>query len=178
MNPISNDQIRLRALEPDDVELLYRWENDPTTWKVSNIHAPLSKYMLASYIKSSGSDIWESRELRLIIETSEGNPVGSVELFDFDPYHSRAGVGILIFDLEERRKGLASNAISLLCNYAFSELGIYQLYANVSESNQPSLDLFKKLGFVHTGTKTDWLRIPGTGWENELLFQKKLGLMH
>jgi diamine N-acetyltransferase len=174
MNPISNDQIRLRALEPDDVELLYQWENDPDTWKVSNTHAPLSKYMLASYIKSSDRDIWESRELRLIIETSEGNPTGSVELFDFDPYHLRAGVGIMVFEKEERRKGLAFNSLLLLCNYAFTEVGIYQLYANVSESNLPSIELFKKLGFIHTGTKTNWLRLPGAGWENELMFQKVL----
>lgn len=175
MNPIVNDQLRLRALEPDDVELLYRWENDAGTWKVSNTHAPLSKYMLANYIKSSDRDIWESKELRLIIETSEGNPVGSVELFDFDPYHLRAGTGIIICDTDERRKGFASRALEILINYAFNELGIYQLYANVAESNLPSIELFTKLGFVHTGTKTNWLRLPGKGWENELLFQKVLG---
>jgi diamine N-acetyltransferase len=174
MNPISNDQIKLRALEPDDVELLYRWENDPGTWKVSNTHAPLSKYMLASYIKTSDRDIWESKELRLIIENADGHPVGTVELFDFDPYHSRAGIGIMIFETEERRKGLATKALQLIMDYAFNELGIYQLYANVAESNQPSLELFKKLGFELTGTKTNWLKIPGSGWENELLFQKKL----
>jgi diamine N-acetyltransferase len=174
MIPIANSEIRLRALEPDDVELLYKWENDPETWKVSNTHGPVSKFMLASYIKSCDKDFWESKEMRLIIESCDGKPVGSLELFDFDPYHSRAGIGIMIFEIEERRKGLATKALQLIMDYAFNELGIYQLYANVAESNQPSIELFRKLGFVHTGTKTDWLKIPGSGWENELLFQKKL----
>lgn len=175
MISIANSQIKLRALEPDDVELLYRWENDVHTWRVSNTHTPVSKYVLASYIKSADRDFWESKELRLIIETVEGVPVGTVELFDFEPYHSRAGLGILIFENEERRKGLAFNAIQLLSQYACNELGIYQLYANVAESNHASLELFKKLGFELAGIKKNWLRLPGkNGWENEYLFQKIL----
>lgn len=174
MISITNNDIRLRALEPDDVELLYRWENDALAWRVSNTHAPLSKFMLANYIKSSDRDIWESKELRLIIETNSGVPVGTIELFDFDPYHSRAGIGIMIFETEERRKGLAFNSIQILIQYAHNELGINQLYANVAESNQSSIQLFKKLEFETVGLKKQWLKIP-SGWEGEYLFQKKLG---
>lgn len=174
MTSITNNNIRLRALEPDDIELLYRWENDALAWRVSNTHAPLSKFMLANYIKSSDRDIWESKELRLIIETNSGVPVGTIELFDFDPYHSRAGLGIMIFETYERRKGLASEALQLIFDYAFTELGINQLYANVAESNTPSIELFKKLGFETVGLKKQWLKLPA-GWEGEFLFQKKLG---
>lgn len=175
MNPIIDNTLKLRALEPDDVELLYKWENDNAIWKVSNTHAPISKYMLANYIKSSDRDFWESKELRLIIETNEGATVGTVELFDFDPFHLRAGLGIIIFEKDDRRKGLASKALELIMDYSFNELGIYQLYVNVAESNSASIELFTRLGFVQTGNKTNWIRIPGVGWENELLFQKILG---
>jgi len=172
---ITNGDMTLRALEPGDVELLYRWENDASVWRVSNTHSPVSKYLLASYIKSSDRDFWESKELRLIIETANGTPVGTVELFDFDPFHLRAGLGIIIFENEDRRKGVAQQTLQLLMDYSFNELGIYQLYANVAESNTASIELFRKLGFIQTGNKTNWLRIPGAGWENELLFQKVLG---
>jgi len=175
MTTIENNEIRLRALEPDDVELLYKWENDIETWRVSNTHVPISKYMLASYIKSADRDFWESKEMRLIIETNTGVPVGTIELFDFDPYHSRAGLGIMIFEAEVRRSGLAFGAVQLIIQYACNELGIYQLYVNIAESNLPSIKLFKKLGFELTGTKKNWLRSPANnGWENELLFQKVL----
>lgn len=175
MNSITNDAIKLRALEPDDVELLYKWENDNSVWRVSNTHVPISKYLLASYIKSSDRDFWESKELRLIIENGENIPVGTIELFEFDPFHLRAGLGIILFAQEDRGKGLAKLALELIMEYAFNELGIYQLYANVAESNRASIELFKKLGFVQTGNKTNWLRIPGVGWENEFLFQRVLG---
>lgn len=170
---LSNENINLRALEPDDVELLYHWENDTAVWRVSNTHAPLSKFMLANYIKSTNSDIWESKQLRLVIETVEGKPVGTVELFDFDPYHSRAGVGIMVYETSERGKGIATQTLELLIAYALNELGLTQLYANIAQSNQASIQLFTKLGFEITGTKKQWLRTP-SGHEDELILQKFL----
>lgn len=170
---LSNENINLRALEPDDVELLYHWENDISVWRVSNTHAPLSKYMLANYIKSTNSDIWESKQLRLVIETVGGKPVGTVELFDFDPYHSRAGVGIMVYEASERGKGIATQTLELLIAYALNELGLRQLYANIAQSNQVSIQLFTKLGFEITGTKKQWLRTPA-GHEDELILQKFL----
>jgi diamine N-acetyltransferase len=171
---ITRDDITLRALEPNDVELLYKWENDPETWKVSSTRGPVSKFMLASYIKSCDKDFWESRELRLIIENTEGKPFGSVELFDFDPFHMRAGVGIIVLEKGERRKGIATAALKQLIGYALNEIGIYQLWANVAESNLSSLNLFQKLGFEMVGLKKNWLKIPGKGWEGEYLLQKIL----
>lgn len=173
MKPLSNNKITLRALEPDDVDQLYSWENDSAVWKVSNTKTPVSKFILASYIKTADRDIWESKELRLIIETTDGKAIGTVELFDFDPYHQRAGLGVMVFSEDDRQKGYASEAIELISDYALNEIGIYQLYANVAESNLASVGLFTKLGFEITGTKKNWIKIPD-GWENEYLFQKIL----
>ena len=170
---LTNGNIVLRALEPDDVELLYQWENDVTVWRVSNTHAPLSRFILASYIKSADRDIWESKMLRLVIEDEDKNPVGTIELFDFEPYHSRVGLGIMIYDKEKRRKGIAKQAVELMTDYALSELGLAQLFVNIAESNEASLNLFQKLGFELVGTKKKWLRV-GQEWEDELLFQKFL----
>ena len=96
-NPMENELIRLRALEPDDVQVLYKWENDTEVWKVSNTIVPFSKYMLLQFIANQQRDIFETRQLRLIIESKQsGKPVGAIDLFDLDPYNCRAGVGILI----------------------------------------------------------------------------------
>jgi diamine N-acetyltransferase len=170
---LSNENIKLRALEPSDVEFLYQWENHPDVWKVSNTHMPISKYMLANYIKSSDRDIWESHELRLVVENKDGKPVGTVEVFDFDPYHMRAGIGVIVFEEDERRKGIATDAINLLGVYLKNEVGVYQLYANVSEDNSSSIRLFEKLGFELIGVKKKWLRSP-SGWNDERMYQKFL----
>jgi len=165
--------ICLRALEPEDVDLLYQWENDTSLWELSNTVMPFSKFLLQKYIDESIRDIYDTKQLRLIIQTTEGISVGAIDLFDFEPYHRRAGIGILIHKTEERGKGYASDALQALCNYASNVLGIHQLYANITTDNTASLGLFQSAGFKISGTKKEWLKTL-TGWKDEYLVQKFL----
>ena len=88
--------VNLRAMEPCDIDAIYRWENDPSVWGVSMSHQPFSRYALSRFIdENSGSDIYASRQLRLMAD-SGGTTVGCIDLYDFDPYHRRAGVGLLV----------------------------------------------------------------------------------
>lgn len=167
---LSNDTISLRAIEPDDIELLYLWENDPEIWKVSHTLVPFSKYILALYIKNSDKDIYESKQLRLMIDTTDGKTIGAIDLFDFDPYHSRVGIGLLIHNHEDRSKGYASAALELLIAYCFNKLNIHQLYVNIETGNKISLHLFEKLGFEICGTRKEWLRTD-SGWKDEVMLQ-------
>lgn len=166
-------KIRLRALEPEDIDILFEWENDTEIWEISNTCEPFSKYILAKYIKDSQRDIYESKQIRLVIETLDGVAVGAIDLFDFDPFHFRAGVGILIHNKNDRKLGYATDALELLCKYSLEYLRLHQLYANITEDNIASIHLFKKVGFALVGIKKDWRRT-ANGWKNELLFQKIL----
>jgi diamine N-acetyltransferase len=166
-------KIRFRALEPEDIDILFEWENDSEIWEISNTFEPYSKYILAKYIKDSQHDIYESKQIRMIIETIDGKAVGAIDLFDFDPFHFRAGVGILIHDEKDRKLGYATDALKLLCAYATNYLRLHQLYANISEDNLASIHLFKSNEFELIGTKKDWRRTLD-GWKNELMFQKIL----
>ncbi|MDP4184644.1 MAG: GNAT family N-acetyltransferase [Bacteroidota bacterium] len=169
-NGLTFGNVKLRALEPADVELLYQWENNPEIWKVSNTLAPFSKYTLNGYIQNSHRDIYESRQLRLIVENQEGKAVGCIDLFDFEPFHARAGVGILIYATEDRRNGYASDALKAMIRYCRNYLRLHQIYANVGAKNIPSLKLFEKAGFERTGLKKEWQHT-SEGWEDELIFQ-------
>ena len=171
---LQHGKIILRPLEPGDIDLLYQWENNMEIWEVSNTRTPFSKYILAAYIKNSRKDIYETKQLRLIIENQERRPVGVVDLFDFDPYHQRAGVGILIHNIEDRRRGFASNALAAMENYSIRFLGLKQLFANIAVDNIHSLRLFEKAGFIKAGVKKNWLKTPEGGWKDEILFQKLL----
>ena len=165
-----SDVVNLRAIEPEDIDLLYIWENDPEIWEVSHTLVPYSKYILALYIQNADKDIYESKQLRLMIDTADGKTVGAIDLFDFDPYHSRVGIGLLIHNKEDRSKGYASSALELVIGYCFKKLKIHQLYANIGISNQISISLFEKFGFRNCGTKKDW-NFTENGWEDELIMQ-------
>lgn len=170
---MKSDKIRLRALEPDDVELMYEWENDRRIWHLSNTTAPFSRFALEQYVLNTGQDIYSTRQLRLMIDLIEPvdqiRTIGSVDLFEFEPLHMRAGVGILIRN-NFRGKGFASEALDLLIAYAFDTLHLHQLYANISADNTDSVNLFTRKGFQFIGTKKAWNRY-GASWKDENLYQ-------
>jgi len=167
---ICGNKVVLRALEPTDLDHLYAWENDPDIWHLSSTTTPFSRHTLKRYIESV-QDIYTDRQLRLMIVPKEStDPVGCIDLFDFDPLHKRAGIGILIARPIHRHNGLGSDALKHLISYAFDHLGLHQLHCNVLKSNEASLGLFRKLGFSITAEKTDWIQRDGV-FENELLLQ-------
>jgi len=162
----TSPDIVLRALEPSDIELLYEWENDSETWKVSNTIVPYSKYILKKYLENSHLDIYQTKQLRLMIDLKDkkdgkAKSIGTVDLFDFDPYHNRAGVGILIGDKSERKKGFATITLKNLIDYAFHTLQLHQIYCNILTDNKDSLSLFQKHGFELIGEKKEWIKMPG-----------------
>jgi diamine N-acetyltransferase len=172
-NQLKYGKITLRPLEPTDIELLFQWENNLEIWEVSNTKTPYSKHILAQYLIESAKDIYETKQLRLVIQNEKMEAVGAVDLFDFEPYHQRAGVGILIHNKTDRNKGYAADALQALSNYALEILGLKQLYANITEDNTNSIHLFEKSGFEKSGTKKAWIKTV-SGWKDEILLQKIL----
>ena len=171
MEPLKGTRIRLRAIEPEDEDVLFKWENDQTIWHVSNTLAPFSRQILRQYLEQAHLDIFQARQLRLVIETLEtGMPVGLIDLFDFDPNHQRAGIGILIGESTEWGKGYAKDALKVLLKYVFTVLLLNQVYCSIDESNIASVNLFKNAGFRITGIKEKWNR-SFTGWTNEWFLQ-------
>lgn len=168
---LSNDKVSLRALEASDLDFLYRVENDPDIWEVSNTLSPYSHFILKQYLDQSHQDIYTARQLRLVIaEPDSDRPIGFVDLFEFDPKHKRVGLGILVYEPGDRRKGFAKATIALLLPYCFEHLGLHQVYANIGANNQASIDLFEQIGFKHSGTKKDWIW-NRSGYTDELIYQ-------
>ena len=97
---LEGELTRLRALEAEDVDLLYVWENDPAVWGVSGTLAPFSRHTLRRFLDEQRFDLYAARQLRLVVETLDGRAVGLVDLFEFEPVDLRAGIGILIHGAE------------------------------------------------------------------------------
>jgi diamine N-acetyltransferase len=166
---LSTEKISLRALEPTDLGFLYELENDCSVWEVSNTVAPFSQFILQKYLENAAADIYETRQVRLVMDAPNHGAVGAVDLFDFDPRHLRAGVGISVL-AGFRQNQYASDAIKLLIEYAENFLNLHQLYASVPLDNLASLQLFRKSGFEECGHKKDWLKT-AKGWKDIVEFQ-------
>jgi diamine N-acetyltransferase len=159
----------LRALEPNDLDLLYTWENDSTIWHLSSTATPYSKHLLKQFIESD-NDIYTNKQLRLVICLHDHSAIGTIDLFDFHPQHQRAGLGILIADETRRGKGHGQEALQLVIDYCFEFLLLHQVYCNVLVDNLASVRLFEKNGFKIVGTKKEWIKI-GQEWSDEYLLQ-------
>jgi diamine N-acetyltransferase len=170
MNTLLGEHINLRALEPQDLNFLYQIENNESFWEVSHTQTPFSKYLLKQYLENAHLDIYEAKQIRLMIEEkSTKKQLGMIDLFDFNPQHKRAGIGVLIHP-DFQKNGVASEALSLLINYAFSHLNLHQLYANITVDNTKSISLFKRNNFIKIGVKKDWISSEGK-FKDEILFQ-------
>lgn len=171
MVTLKGEHIYLRALEPEDLEFLYTLENDESIWELSHTQTPYSRYLIKQYLENAHQDIYEAKQLRLVICSNHDKVVGLIDIFDFDAKNRKAGIGILVHDEEDRGKHYGSEALTLLIDYCSTHLQLHQLYCNISEDNKASIALFSKQGFESIGLKKDWNLVNGT-FKNEYLFQR------
>ena len=170
MVTLKADNCYLRALEPEDLDFIYKVENDETVWQVSNTITPYSRFLIKEYLENSHKDIYEVKQLRMVICNNVHKAVGLIDLFDFDIKNKRAGIGILIKDERNRFQGFGKSALKMMINYAFNHLNLHQLFCNISEDNKPSIALFEQQGFTQIGLKKDWNFTNGK-YTNEYLYQ-------
>jgi len=171
MITLKGENIYLRALEPNDLEFIFAMENDESIWNVSNTNTPYSRFLVRQYLENAHQDIYEAKQLRLAICQDEDFPaIGLIDLFEFDPKNNRAGVGIVIQKEENKRQSVGSEALELLINYAFYNLNLHQLYANIGVENTASVALFTKFGFKKIGIKKDWILFHNH-YQDEAMFQ-------
>jgi len=165
-------KIRLRALEIEDIDFLYSLENDRENWNYSNRVEYYSRALLEDFIEKQRLDIYQTRQKRFVITSQEVRNYGFVDLYDFEPKHKRAGVGITILK-EFRSKGIGSASLLLLEKYAIQILDLHQIYANVAMENLPSIRLFERAKYKKIAIKKDW-NYYGGKFHDEILYQKIL----
>ncbi|MFZ4670916.1 MAG: GNAT family N-acetyltransferase [Flavobacterium sp.] len=171
MVTLKGKNVFLRALEPEDLAFIYHIENDEHLWEVSNTQTPYSKFLIRQYLENAYQDIYEAKQLRLAIcKNNTLEAIGLIDLFEFDPKNSRAGIGIIIQNEINRNAGFGKEALSLLIDFSFQQLQLHQLYANIGIENIASIALFTTFGFEKIGVKKDW-NYSNNSFQDEVFFQ-------
>jgi diamine N-acetyltransferase len=169
---LQTNEILLRAPEPSDIDFLYQLENNTDNWEVSETLLPFSKKLLKEFILQQ-NDIHTTKQFRWIIHNRIKNcPIGCVDIYNYDPLHRRAGVGVIIIP-EFQQNGYANAALNLFEKYAVNTLKLHQLYCFIHKKNTKSNALFKALGYKKNGVKKDWY-FNGNGFDDVLFYQKIL----
>lgn len=174
MSLLENEILKLRPVEPEDLDLLYQVENDASLWWINSQNGPYSRFILRQYIANSTGDIYTDKQLRLVaIRKNDNKPIGLIDLFEFSPSHKRAEVGLVVF-MEERRKNYGHQMLEILSYYSIRCLRLHQIYAYTPISNIGAVKLFRNSGFNHELVLEDWLLLE-EGYSAAFLFQKQLG---
>ena len=143
---IGSEKIVLRSVDSSDIDTLLLWENSTDEPLYGVYEEQYSREDVEQFVENQQRySIAETEQLRLMICSHEGERLGCIDLTEYDG--KKAFVSILIFDLDNRRKGFAENALRILIDYAKS-LGMQALYARILPENKPSISLFTKVGFV------------------------------
>lgn len=154
---ISEETISLRAAEPQDAQQIYDWENDRSLWRVSETTNPISMFQIEQFLLGNG-DLAANRQLRLMIDLKgTGMSIGCIDLFEYDPFNGRIGIGILI-EKAYRKQGLAQKAVALCIDYLFNNVLVHQVYCLIDQRNAESQHLFEKMGFKPCGCRKDWIK--------------------
>ena len=155
---LKGDNVFLRPIEPSDANTIVLWENNTDNWRVSGTEAPYSLHGILDYINSI-QNFRASGELRLMIcKNDSGIAIGTLDLFEANFKHGRAGVGILIANESERNKGYALESLKLLEEYVVEIFDFYNLTANVLEDNISSIKLFENAGYSLIGERKNWFK--------------------
>ena len=162
-------QVHLRAIEPEDLDLLYRIENDQTLWHLGTTNVPYSRYTLHDYVATSSDDIYVDRQVRMIVENEASEIVGIADVVSFDPANRRAEAGLIVMEAF-RQQGYGSSVLSEIARYALDVLHLHQLYAFIDRRNEASLSLFRKMGYQESSVITDWL-YDGREYHDAVLMQ-------
>ena len=170
MIQLRNEIVSLRAIEPVDIELLFDLENDVELWKYSNRSQPYSRDLLQNYIANAHKDIFEIRQIKFTIIAQDDTAVGFIDLFDYEPLHHRAGVGLVIRN-QDQSKGYGGAALELIGVYAQKHLQLHQLYAHIAAENKISIQLFERQGYCFVGKKKDW-NFYEEQYHDESIYQK------
>lgn len=173
MKLLEDNDIRLRAVEPEDARSMWEMENDSEQWIHNGMAAPYSLQNLEQYANTYDADPIRAGQLRLIIERIEDKTIlGAIDLYNVSAIHQTAFVGIYIFP-PYRNKRYALKSIVLLEEYCRLLLNIYQLGAKILSDNKVSIRLFENAGYELRGGLPEWYK-SGKTRMNLLLYSKIL----
>lgn len=149
---IYGENIILRGIEADDNNMLLELINDPETERLlGGSSFPVSEYSQKKWFDSTSG---ASDTLRLIVAPKNdiSKALGTIILSDIDMKNATAQIHIKLSPNGGRGRGYGTDAIKALSKYAFLELRLNCIYAEILEYNAVSRKVFEKCGFCHEGT--------------------------
>ncbi|OLR90044.1 GNAT family N-acetyltransferase [Actinokineospora bangkokensis] len=157
---ITGGKVRLRPLEPEDVDALWRWHNDPDVTRWLTERFPESLAELRKRFAERGPNTYE-RVMLGIRQLADDRLIGVCALHGADPRFGRAELDIYLGEKDAWGRGNAAEAMRLLCAYGFDELRLHSIQLTVVAANTDARRLYRRVGFREVGTTREAFRRAG-----------------
>lgn len=147
---IETDNYSIRPFKDTDAELWQVWDVDPEVQahmpEPANEPQDISEQL--EYIKECEA---EEDGYYWSIDTKDGTTIGTVALTDINDYHKLAELGVVIGDKNFWGKGVASEVVAAVVQYAFTNLGIVRISAEAEVGNIGVQKVLERAGFEQDG---------------------------
>jgi RimJ/RimL family protein N-acetyltransferase len=146
---LAGSSVALRPLDRRHLEQTRVWANNLDLARLLDRARPVSDAEHERWFTALAA---QTDAVYFAIETgAEGRHVGNVWLWGIDARHHKAEVRIVLGEPTQQGRGLGSEALQLLCVYAFERLNLRRLYAYVLGTNPRARRAFEKAGFQTEG---------------------------
>lgn len=162
--------IRLGANDHEnDPQIISRWSHDPQYQRLMEVRPvyPLSTPQVQKRLEALEKELEENKNGFYFTIRTRGDDrlLGFASIHWIEWTHATGWVRLGIGDRRDWRKGYGTEALDLLLEYAFSELNLYRLGAEIIEYNQGAVRLFEKAGFREEVRRRQALRRDGRQWD-------------
>ncbi len=144
-----SNRICLSEIEEEDLALLVKWRNDIENLRGLFSYLPLNLQKQRNWFQKYCNE--PSSQLFMIELVKENEKIGVCGLNSIDYRNQRAELSIIIGENSYKGKGYASEALSLLHNYAFNYLNLKKIFLQVLITNDSAISLYKKMGYQQEG---------------------------
>ncbi len=150
---IEGRQIYLREVRMSDAnENYYKWLNNPEiNLYLESRYVPQSLESISNYVKNR--DGKQDEVFFAICWRNNSKHIGNIKLGPVNWIHRRADIGLLIGEKDYWKKGVATEAIQLVADYAKRVLNLHKITASCHSTNVGSIKSFQKVGFETEGKR-------------------------
>ena len=157
--------VRLRALEPTDLENAYTWVNDHEVTQYLMVRYPWSRAQEEKYLTENSSQGSSFQDVRLAIDTLDGVHIGMTGLHRARPEDRSAELGIMIGDKAFWSNGYGTDTMQTLLRFAFDQMNLHKVMLGVFEFNERAQACYRKCGFVDEGRFREEYFQDGRYWD-------------
>jgi [ribosomal protein S5]-alanine N-acetyltransferase len=158
---LSDGTVRVRLIGDGDVPAVTAACDDPEIARFTTIPSPYGARHAREWIRQARRGLESGTDLQtVVVAESSGELLGAVGLNGIDPATARCAAGYWVA-ASARRRGVATRALRLLCEYAFAHLGIERIEAWIDPQNPASLAVAERVGFTREGLLRSFMPING-----------------